>query len=166
MRAWLPAYSMRRMPHRNRLCPIQRESTKCKYKGDGVMKSVSKTEGVEKNKRSSWSLMWRFPQFSILLAFVVLFVFLAISTDAFFSVKNLVNVLRQASTQMIVAIGMTFCTYSWWHRPFRRFGRMPGGYDNSRSDGEKCSPDGVRTAAGRTARHIDRCYQRYYYFQG
>jgi ribose transport system permease protein len=72
------------------------------------MRSAKKGEALEVSNIPSWSLMRRFPQFSILIAFVILFVFLSVSTEAFFSVKNLINVLRQASTQMIVAIGMTF----------------------------------------------------------
>ena len=73
------------------------------------MKTSVDSEVMEANsKKTSGSPLRRFPQFSILLAFIVLFLFLTFATDAFFSFKNLINVLRQASTQMIVAIGMTF----------------------------------------------------------
>lgn len=72
------------------------------------MKSVSENKTIEAQSQTTWGLLRRFPQFSILLTFVILFIFLSFATDAFFSVANLINVLRQASTQMIVSIGMTF----------------------------------------------------------
>jgi ribose transport system permease protein len=50
----------------------------------------------------------RFPQLSILGAFIVLFIVLAISSDSFLTSSNLINVVRQASPSLIVAIGMTF----------------------------------------------------------
>ena len=77
------------------------------------MKSAANADAPNLRERKlNWSAVRRFPQLSILLAFIVLFVILSISTESFFSANNIMNVLRQASTLMIVAIGMTFVLIS------------------------------------------------------
>ncbi|MFT3873376.1 MAG: ABC transporter permease [Nocardioides sp.] len=45
---------------------------------------------------------------SISAVFVVLFAYFSVSSDAFFTSQNLVNVLRQVAPTVIVAVGMTF----------------------------------------------------------
>lgn len=55
-----------------------------------------------------WKYIKDFHQASILAAFLALFIFLSFATDSFFTVDNMFNLLRQASTSLIVAIGMTF----------------------------------------------------------
>lgn len=65
-------------------------------------------EVVLVKKNSAWSKIKRFPQLSILCAFIVLFVILTITSDTFFTEGNLISVLRQASPSLIVAIGMTY----------------------------------------------------------
>lgn len=50
----------------------------------------------------------KFPQYGIVIVFCLMFIILSVSTEAFFSYGNILNVLRQASAQMIVAVGMTF----------------------------------------------------------
>lgn len=45
---------------------------------------------------------------SISVVFLVLFTFFSIQADAFFSINNLVNVLRQVAPTVIVAMAMTF----------------------------------------------------------
>jgi len=49
-----------------------------------------------------------FPQLSILSAFVVLILIFSLTTNTFLSFDNIINILRQNSTTMIVAIGMTY----------------------------------------------------------
>ena len=53
-------------------------------------------------------LIKRIPQLSILLILLIIFIILSFSTKGFFSASNLVNILRQASSYYITAIGMTF----------------------------------------------------------
>lgn len=53
------------------------------------------------------SKLKNFPQLSICIGFIVLFIILSILTSDFLTVKNILNVLRQTSTNMIVAVGMT-----------------------------------------------------------
>jgi len=45
---------------------------------------------------------------SISAVFVVLFAYFSVSSDAFFTSQNLINVLRQVAPTVIVAVGMTF----------------------------------------------------------
>jgi len=49
-----------------------------------------------------------FPQFGILVVFVLMIAVMSILSDSFFSYDNFINVLRQSSTEMVVAMGMTF----------------------------------------------------------
>lgn len=74
------------------------------------MESTAKilTDVKRVQKGSLINKILNFPQLSICAAFVILFLFLSIKTDTFFTAKNLLNVLRQTSTSMIVAIGMTY----------------------------------------------------------
>jgi len=65
--------------------------------------NVLKTEGGSVLSRVS-----KFPQLSIAIAFVILFIVMSAATDTFFTPENLINVTRQASTVIIVAIGMTY----------------------------------------------------------
>ena len=46
--------------------------------------------------------------YGIYVAFVVLVIILSVSSDAFFTATNLVNVVRQVSVIGIISIGMTF----------------------------------------------------------
>lgn len=48
------------------------------------------------------------PHFSILIILVFLIVMLSMTTEAFFSWNNFINIIRQTSSHYIVAIGMTF----------------------------------------------------------
>ena len=50
----------------------------------------------------------RFPQLTILIAFIALFLVFAFATDTFLTPGNMMNVFRQAAPNLIVAIGMTF----------------------------------------------------------
>lgn len=52
--------------------------------------------------------MKRVPQWKILLAFILMVIAFCCTADGFMTGGNLVNVLRQSSTEMIVAMGMTF----------------------------------------------------------
>ena len=71
------------------------------------MGSGSPSELVQKS--SVWSKIVGFPQFGILIVFIGLFAVLGImAPESFLSGGNLINVMRQASAQMVVAIGMTF----------------------------------------------------------
>lgn len=72
------------------------------------MKSDMTAHPNQKTLKDIWRKIVDFPQFSILLALVLLMAFLIISTPTFFTVKNIINVLRQCSTSLIVAVGMTF----------------------------------------------------------
>lgn len=49
-----------------------------------------------------------FQTYGILIVLFALIIFFSLSTDAFFSVKNLFNILRQVSIIGVVAVGMTF----------------------------------------------------------
>ena len=49
-----------------------------------------------------------FDRFSLFFALIIIFVFLAASTPVFLRPRNLLNILNQASLNMIIAIGMTF----------------------------------------------------------
>lgn len=62
----------------------------------------------ELEKRSIPEFFNRVPQWRILLAFIVMFIAFSASADGFLSSGNMVNILRQSSTEMIVAMGMTF----------------------------------------------------------
>ena len=53
-------------------------------------------------------LTQNFGVLSIVLVFVVLFVFFSLRTDAFLTTENLVNVARQVSPTVVVAVAMTF----------------------------------------------------------
>jgi len=53
-----------------------------------------------------------FPQFSILLSFIVMILFFSLFAEGFFTIRNLMGVLRQSVIQMCVAIGMTFVLIS------------------------------------------------------
>lgn len=50
----------------------------------------------------------RFPQFGILVVFILMILVMSILSDSFFTYDNFINVLRQSSTEMVVAMGMTF----------------------------------------------------------
>lgn len=65
-------------------------------------------EVVLVKENSVWNKIKRFPQLSILCAFIVLFVVLSVASDTFLTADNLMSVVRQASPSLIVAIGMTF----------------------------------------------------------
>ncbi|MEA5004061.1 MAG: ABC transporter permease [Christensenella sp.] len=65
-------------------------------------------EVVLAKENTVWGKIKRFPQLSIVCAFIVLFVVLSIASDSFLTESNLINVVRQASPSLIVAIGMTF----------------------------------------------------------
>lgn len=50
-----------------------------------------------------------FPQLGITIIFLLIYILLTIvATESFFTYKNIINVLRQVSMTMIVAMGMTF----------------------------------------------------------
>lgn len=68
------------------------------------MKQVEKKETFQ----STWRKFRNFPQFSILVALILLCIILAFTAPTFFTAKNIINVLRQSSTSLIVAMGMTF----------------------------------------------------------
>lgn len=55
-----------------------------------------------------WLKLNKYPQFSILLSFVLLLVYFGVATDGFLSDRNVIGVLRQSVVPMCVAIGMTF----------------------------------------------------------
>lgn len=59
-------------------------------------------------KRSLGKKILRFPQLSIIVAFILLFIVFSLATKNFLNLSNMVNVLRQASTSLIVATGMTY----------------------------------------------------------
>ena len=65
-------------------------------------------EVVLAKNNTVWGKIKHFPQLSIVCAFIVLFVVLSITSQSFFTESNLINVVRQASPPLIVAIGMTF----------------------------------------------------------
>ena len=48
------------------------------------------------------------PQLSIAVTFIAVFFIFSVCTSSFLTVNNMVNMLRQTSTNMIIAIGMTF----------------------------------------------------------
>ena len=48
------------------------------------------------------------PQLSISIAFVVVFIVFSLCTSSFLTSSNIVNMLRQSSTNLIIAIGMTY----------------------------------------------------------
>lgn len=62
----------------------------------------------EKNKNGIVSKILGFEQLSICVAFIILFSLLSFITDTFCTTSNILNVLRQASTTMVVSTGMTF----------------------------------------------------------
>ena len=49
-----------------------------------------------------------FPQLSICVGYIIMFVLLTVLSGDFLTTKNILNVLRQTSSTMIVAVGMTF----------------------------------------------------------
>ena len=55
-----------------------------------------------------WVKLNKFPQFSILLSFLVLLVFFSLVADGFLSSRNVIGVLRHSVVPMCVAAGMTF----------------------------------------------------------
>lgn len=61
-----------------------------------------------KIKSSLGAVLKRIPQWKILLAFILMVIAFCCTADGFMTGGNLVNVLRQSSTEMIVAMGMTF----------------------------------------------------------
>lgn len=61
-----------------------------------------------KIKSSLGTVLKRMPQWKILLAFILMVIAFCCTADGFMTGGNLVNVLRQSSTEMIVAMGMTF----------------------------------------------------------
>ena len=63
---------------------------------------------IQDKKSGIKAMMKRMPQWRILLAFVVMVIAFAIFADGFMTSKNIINILRQSSTEMIVAMGMTF----------------------------------------------------------
>ncbi|MEA4854131.1 MAG: ABC transporter permease [Christensenella sp.] len=65
-------------------------------------------EVVLAKNNTVWGKIKRFPQLSIVCAFIVLFVIMAVATDTFFTASNLINILRQVSPTLIVAVGTTF----------------------------------------------------------
>jgi ribose transport system permease protein len=69
---------------------------------------MDKERSLVKENLTIGQRILRFPQLSIVIAFIVLFVVMTIATDSFFTLSNLINVTRQASTSLIVAAGMTF----------------------------------------------------------
>jgi len=73
------------------------------------MKQTQRIDSNNQNYRlKAWLLIRRIPQLSVLLILVTIFIILSISTKAFLTGSNLVNILRQASSYYIMAIGMTF----------------------------------------------------------
>lgn len=61
-----------------------------------------------KVKSALGAALKRMPQWKILLAFILMVIAFCCTADGFMTGGNLVNVLRQSSTEMIVAMGMTF----------------------------------------------------------
>jgi simple sugar transport system permease protein len=77
------------------------------------MSAATETEVRTDNRRTHGSKLYEFvaAQFSalsILLVFVILFIFFSVRADAFLTVDNLVNVGRQIAPTMVVATLMTF----------------------------------------------------------
>lgn len=62
----------------------------------------------EEMKNPLSTALKRMPQWKILLAFILMVIAFCCTADGFMTGGNLVNVLRQSSTEMIVAMGMTF----------------------------------------------------------
>ncbi|MDO4312207.1 MAG: ABC transporter permease [Eubacteriales bacterium] len=60
-----------------------------------------------KNNKTLIGKIKGFPQLSICVGYIVMFVLLTVMSKDFLTAKNLLNVLRQTSSTMIVAVGMT-----------------------------------------------------------
>ena len=60
------------------------------------------------NNASFGAKLKKFPQLTILIAFIALFIVFAVATETFMTPGNMMNVFRQAAPNLIVAIGMTF----------------------------------------------------------
>lgn len=65
-------------------------------------------EKITQSHKRIWERISRFPQFSILVALILLLIIFSVVSDSFFTFNNIVNVFRQTSTSIIVSIGMTF----------------------------------------------------------
>lgn len=63
---------------------------------------------VPAGKKLVWERVSRFPQFSILIALLLLLIVFSFVSNSFFTFNNIINVFRQTSTSIIVSIGMTF----------------------------------------------------------
>ena len=73
---------------------------------------VEASDTVKKTTQQSQKLVARFftgagQTSSLALVLVVLFIFFSVTTDAFFTGPNLINVMRQASFTGIAAVGAT-----------------------------------------------------------
>lgn len=55
-----------------------------------------------------WERISKFPQFSIIVAMILLLIIFSFISDSFFTFNNIINVLRQASPTIVVSIGMTY----------------------------------------------------------
>ncbi len=65
-------------------------------------------ERTAEEQKGFLSRVKSFPQLSILIVFIVLFIILSVVTKHFLSASNIINVVRQASSTIIVALGMTY----------------------------------------------------------
>lgn len=61
-----------------------------------------------KNNKTLVEKIKAFPQLSICVGYIIMFVLLTVLSGDFLTTKNILNVLRQTSSTMIVAVGMTF----------------------------------------------------------
>lgn len=59
-------------------------------------------------KAGIWDRIKSFPQLSICIGYIALFIIFIALSDDFLTSKNILNMLRQTSSNMIVAVGMTF----------------------------------------------------------
>jgi ribose transport system permease protein len=59
-------------------------------------------------KKSVIRQIFAFRQLGILVILIIMCIYLSITTRSFLSISNMINVLRQTSTMMIVACGMTY----------------------------------------------------------
>jgi ribose/xylose/arabinose/galactoside ABC-type transport system permease subunit len=69
---------------------------------------LNKSSNKKTNFLSSESIKSIFSKYGIFIAFLVLVLIISMLTDRFFTVNNLLNVIRQVSFNGILAIGLTF----------------------------------------------------------
>lgn len=75
---------------------------------EGTFISNHELKGNSVEKKNILNSITRFPQFGIVVVFALMVIILSLATKSFLTSGNIINVLRQASAQMVVSIGMTF----------------------------------------------------------